>query len=222
MRSCVIDLLMHIMHINICTNSFIISYKSCKSYRCQYSLTRGTEFKADFDFNYSFLTVAWCSTRVGAHDRLLAWAEASVTYAVLQSRPSSSSPSSPFHSTFPTTRITSGFAHSPAAGNVHSTPFCVTQGPVGRVQLMGVRARVWYCRCSRLMSAHTVRIPARGGGGVQGVVPLTVCQQQLLLIVPGGSSVSLALIGIYGTHTSHRESPQCHTDLNPLTSAHVH
>lgn len=52
---------------------------------------------------------------MGAHDWLLAWAVALETYVVLQSRPSSSSPPSPFHSTFPTTRITSGFAHSSAA-----------------------------------------------------------------------------------------------------------
>lgn len=56
----------------------------------------------------------------------------------------------------------------------------------------------------------------------QGVVPLTLCQQQLLSIVPGGSSVSRPLIRIYKAHTSHRETPQSHTDLKPLTSAYIH
>lgn len=48
----------------------------------------------------------------------------------------------------------------------------------------------------------------------QGVVPLTRCQQWLLLIVPGGSSISKPLIGNYKPHISHTQ--QSHTEFKTI------
>lgn len=159
------------------------------------------------------------------HDRLLAWALALVTYEVLQSRPSSSSLSSPTSLHRPNTPTPRSDRreglHMASHINLQLEMFASLHDKecVRTVQLTGTCMHVF-----DFVGAYSWCWPTlhRFLCVFQGVVPLTLCQQQLLSIVPGGSSVSRPLIRIYKAHTSHRETPQSHTDLKPLTSAYIH
>ena len=131
-----------------------------------------------------------------------------VKYAVLRSGPSSSSLLSPPHFHLPPS---SPSARSERREGLHTASHINLQLEmfssltfrdskcVCTVELMGMCARVWFCGCLQLMCTVCVCVCVCV---FQGVAPLTQCQQRLLLIGPGRSSISELLIRLYKPHTS--------------------
>lgn len=130
---------------------------------------------------WGFLTLTLCSTTVKAHNRLLPLAP--VTYDVLQSRPSSYSLSFSLHSTFPHLQhqvLSESRDRLHIAAPHYSTALLhfVLQKVCMYRNWQACVHRLWLC-CVWVL---------------QGVVPLSRCQQWLLLIVARGGSISQPFI----------------------------